>query len=83
MKTGAKQIIGKTITGVIVKEGTHLHPPCSLLYLTFSDNTCYEFYSEDGYIHTTSEPFVIKSEKDLLDHMDHRMHVMFSAKKTK
>lgn len=83
MKTGAKQIIGKTITGVIIKEGKHLHPPCSLLYLTFSDNTCYEFYSEDGYIQTTSEPFVIKSEEELLDQMDHRMQVMFNTRAKK
>lgn len=44
MKDEIKQIIGKTISGVIVKE-MEGGQPTSQVFLLFSDNTSYEFYS--------------------------------------
>jgi signal transduction histidine kinase len=42
------QLVGKTITGVVVTEGPG--SPRSQVFLTFSDNTYYELYSVNGEI---------------------------------
>ena len=46
MKSGVKQIIGKTISGVVVKESKN--SPRTQLFLLFNDGTYYEFYSGLG-----------------------------------
>lgn len=51
MKDGAKEILGKTITGVVIKAGGM--PPKSQLFLVFSDGTYYEFYCDRDHIHPT------------------------------
>ena len=43
MKDGIKQIIGKTIKGVVVKKWNR--PPWSQVFLLFSDHTYYELYA--------------------------------------
>jgi hypothetical protein len=44
---GALQaILGKTISGVIVKEKTKHSTPAMSVHLVFSDNTSYEIYSD-------------------------------------
>jgi hypothetical protein len=43
MRPIAREIIGKKIKGVVVKEG---HNPESQVFLIFSDGTYYEFYSD-------------------------------------
>lgn len=44
MKSEIRQILGKTINGVVVKEGEQ-HPR-SQVFLLFSDGTYYEFYGK-------------------------------------
>ncbi len=44
MKDGIKQIMGKTIKGVVVKED--IYPSESQVFLIFTDGTYYEFYSK-------------------------------------
>ncbi len=51
MKDGIKEILGKTITGVIAKERAGV--PQSQLFLLFSDNTCFELYCIDSVISGT------------------------------
>ncbi len=46
MKKAVKGIIGKTITGIVVKEGPRPKLPRTQVFLIFSDGTYYEFYSE-------------------------------------
>lgn len=48
MKDGAQEILGKTISGVVIKRGKG-RPPASQLFITFTDGTYFEFYS-DGLI---------------------------------
>jgi len=45
MKTAVKSIIGKTISGVLVKESPDPTPPASQVFLVFDDGTYYEFFS--------------------------------------
>jgi hypothetical protein len=42
---GAPRLIGKTIIGVVKKENIRGSNPASQVFLIFSDNTYYEFYS--------------------------------------
>lgn len=44
MKSSIRSLIGKNITGVIVKQGG---PVRQQVFLVFSDNTYFEFYSSD------------------------------------
>jgi hypothetical protein len=46
MKDGIRNIVGKTISGVVVKEADRL--PRSQIYLLFSDGTYFEIYSGSG-----------------------------------
>ncbi len=50
MKHEVKQIIGKKICGVVVKQGTRT--PRSQVFLLFTDDTYYEFYSDSDIIGT-------------------------------
>ena len=45
MKDGIKQIIGKTVTGVLVVRNER--PPARQVFLLFSDDTCFEFWGND------------------------------------
>ena len=40
-----KEILGKTITGAIVKKNTKNDVPAISVHLVFGDNTSYEIYS--------------------------------------
>lgn len=44
MKSSIRSLIGKTITGVIVKQGG---PVKQQVFLVFSDDTYFEFYSSE------------------------------------
>ena len=46
MKDGIRQIVGKTISGVVVKEADRL--PRMQVYLLFTDGTYFEIYSGSG-----------------------------------
>jgi len=46
MKDNAYQIVGKTITGVIIKQHKFKGAPRSQLFLVFDDHTSYEFYAD-------------------------------------
>lgn len=45
MKDGIKQIIGKTVTGVLV--GHNERAPSRQVFLLFSDGTSFEFWGND------------------------------------
>ena len=49
IKKTVKDLLGKTISGVVVKRG---RDPEGQIYLVFDDNTYYEFWSQ-GEIHST------------------------------
>ncbi len=51
MKDGIKEILGKTITGVVVKARDDA--PRSQVFLLFSDNTHFELYCQDADIQGT------------------------------
>lgn len=54
MKNGAKEILGKTISAVCIRRQT-LTMAKTQLFLTFTDGTAYEFYTDDtGGLHNTS-----------------------------
>lgn len=48
MKKGIEEIIGKTVTGIVKKEGSK--GLRSQVFILFSDNTYCEFYSADSEI---------------------------------
>lgn len=52
MKDGAQEILGRTISGVVIKSGSG-REPTSQLFLVFSDGSYFEFYSGSGHIHPT------------------------------
>jgi hypothetical protein len=47
-------ILGKTITGVVVKRDQLTRSPASQVFLVFSDNTYFEIYASTGDITSTS-----------------------------
>ncbi len=51
MKEAVRGIIGKRIKGIVVKERSQ--NPRTQLFLIFSDNTYFEFYSSNGNIVAT------------------------------
>ncbi|RLE19765.1 MAG: hypothetical protein DRJ65_19675 [Acidobacteria bacterium] len=53
IKTAAKGIVGKTISGLVVKEGPT--GPKSQVYLIFDDNTYFEFFSSSYWIQSGSQ----------------------------
>jgi hypothetical protein len=75
IKSEVRQIVGKTITGVIVKEGTG---PRSQLFLTFSDGTYYEFYCGDSAISCTGG-VDRGGVAEVLKYMSPRQQVVFQA----
>jgi hypothetical protein len=53
MKPGVKNIIGKTIAGVLVKERGNT--PRGQVFLVFTDGTYFEFFGTEGNIEGTSD----------------------------
>lgn len=54
MRGSPDMIVGKTISGVIIKKSNELTPPAQL-FLIFNDDTYYEFWvGEDGDLHAAS-----------------------------
>ena len=47
MKNGIKQIVGKTVAGVVVADSATRKSPSQHLFLTFTDGTFFEIYGED------------------------------------
>jgi hypothetical protein len=45
MKDGIKEIIGKTIAGVVIAHNNH-RPPREQIFLVFDDESSYEIYGE-------------------------------------
>ena len=45
MKDGLKDIVGKTVSGVVVAANSHNHPH-QQVFLVFPDGTYFEFYGE-------------------------------------
>lgn len=45
VKSALAMVVGKTITGVIVKESNHSSCDFTQLFLVFSNNTYYEIYA--------------------------------------
>jgi len=80
MKDGAAQIVGKTITGVIVKRAKEAHEkPQGQLFLLFDDNTSYEFYSYDSPIINTAGCDQNTSFSEVYNYMDGKFKVEFHA----
>lgn len=48
MKHECTQIVGKKITGIVIKEGDRR--PSTQMFLLFSDNLYYEFYVSESYV---------------------------------
>jgi hypothetical protein len=53
MKPGVKNIVGKTIAAVLVKE--RANTPRGQVFLVFSDGTYFEFYATEGNIQGASD----------------------------
>lgn len=54
IKPEVKQIVGKRISGLVIKESTsRTRPPLHQLFLLFDDGTYYEFFTHDCEIGTT------------------------------
>lgn len=79
MKTGARQIIGKTITGVIIKRTKGSEIPRTMLFITFDDGTYYEFYSMNGEILNTGGVVVSGGFTVLLQYLQDTHGVDFCA----
>ena len=47
MKSGIKQIIGKTVTGVVVADSHIRNCPDRHIFITFTDGTFFEVYGEN------------------------------------
>lgn len=78
VKSGVKRILGKTISGIIVKdrEGT----PKTQLFLLFDDDTWYEFYSMSEDIKTTTAERS-GGLKGLYNYMGDTSRIVFEAHK--
>jgi len=50
MKSGAREILGKTIKAIIEKESDDGLPPRSQVFLVFTDGTYFELYSSHSII---------------------------------
>lgn len=80
MKNGAAEIVGKTITGVIIKQAKGARDtPQSQLYLLFDDNSYYEFYSFSGSISNTGGCLPNASFREVYKYMEEQFNVVFHA----
>jgi hypothetical protein len=63
MKTGVKDILGKRVTGAMLKHcRVGDHSPSSMLILMFDDELTYEFFSQAGQI----KPWLIELDASIL-----------------
>lgn len=82
MKSGAEEIIGKKIIGVIIKQAKEPgSTPQSQLYLLFDDNSHYEFYSYSGAITNTGGCWPRSSFREVYKYMGEQFDVVFHAVK--
>jgi len=82
MKNGAAEIVGKTITGVIIKQAKGVRDrPQSQLYLLFDDNSYYEFYSFSDSISNTGGCLPDSSFREVYKYMEEQFDVVFHAVK--
>lgn len=82
MKSGAEEIIGKTVTGLIIKQAKNTSDtPQSQLFLLFDDNSYYEFYSFSGSISNTGGCLPKKSFREVYEYMKEQFDVVFHAVK--
>lgn len=73
MKDEVRQILGKRITGVVIKERKGEGHPRGQLFLVFEDGTYYEFYTPFDTISTTGG--VCRGTiGDVLNYMNDRLH---------
>lgn len=81
-KSGAVDIVGKTVIGVIIKQAKNPGTtPQSQLYLVFDDNSYYEFYSMTGVISNTGGCFLNSSFREVYNYSDDAFDVVFHAVK--
>jgi hypothetical protein len=78
MKHEVREILGRTITGIIIKAGAPGVKPQSMLILRFADGTDYEFYSSDGHITTTAGVWH-RSVEDARRYLDTKLPIIFEA----
>ena len=82
MKSGAAEIIGKTVIGVIIKQAKKANSvPQSQLYLIFDDNSHYEFYSHTGHISNTGGCWPRSSFREVYNYMEDQFDITFHAVK--
>ena len=82
MRTGASEIVGKTITGVIVKAAIDPKAkPQGQLFLIFDDNSSYEFYSYFSPLSTTGGLDKNTSFREVYSYMKERFYIEFHAVK--
>ncbi len=76
---GIDETLGKTITGIIVKENkTMFQSPSSQVFLLFSDHTYYELYTGNDTISFSGG--VDKGDKDTVaGYMSQEMNIAFEA----
>jgi len=79
MKDNAYEIIGKTITGIIIKKNRHGRSPCNQLFLLFDDFSSYEFYSPNGEIVTTGGLNKNTSFREVYNYLGGNTKVIFQA----
>lgn len=79
MKDNAYEIIGKTITGIIIKRNRHSRSPRSQLFLIFDDFSSYEFYSPDGEIVNTGGLNKNTSFREVYNYLGENTKVIFQA----
>lgn len=73
MKDGIRQILGKTVSGVIVKESDS--EPRSQCFLLFSDGSYYEMYGHIAFTNGLGSG----SADEVKEYMSSRMKVVFEA----
>jgi len=75
IKDGIREIIGKTITGVLAKKSDG--PPKAQLFLMFSDGTYYEIYSS---VELSSCGGLDRGgREDVVQYMGETTHVVFES----
>jgi len=82
MRSGASEIVGKTITGVIVKTAKDpKEKPQGQLFLIFDDNSSYEFYCYFSPLSTTGGLDKNTSFREVYNYMADRYDIEFHAVK--
>ena len=80
MKDGAAEIIGKTITGVIVKSAKDgKGHPKGQLFLVFDDGSSFEFYNDYGPFSAAGSLDKNISFREIYNYMEDRYDIDFQA----